>query len=113
MKGIFIDSKKREVREVEYKDWKDISPMIGCRAFDVVDFNDKGDCVYVDDEGLLRITPSTMFFEIEGYPQPLAGNGLVCGTGDEGESVEPSVSVEEVKKLVKFYTLNEVRKLVH
>ena len=111
MKGIFIDSEKREVREVEYNDWKDISPMIGCRIFTVADFNDKGDCVYVDDEGLLTLRLSSMFFEIEGYPQPLAGNGLVCGTDDEGASTEPSVSVEEVKKIVKFYRLDEVRKL--
>ena len=52
-----------------------------------------------------------MFFTIGDSEQPLAGNGLILGTNDEGESIEPSVTVEEVKEITKFYTLEEVRRL--
>lgn len=109
MKAFFIDSEKEEIKEVEYTNWEEISPMLGARCFTVAVFNKKEDCVYIDDEGLLSLTEKSKFFEIEGYPQPLAGNGLVLGTNDEGESVEPSITLEELKGIVTFLTIQEVR----
>ena len=109
MKAYFIDSEKKEIKEVEYTNWEQISPMLGARSFDVATFNKKEDCVYVDDEGLLSLTENSKFFEIKGYPQPLAGNGLVLGTNDEGESIEPSITLEELKGMVTFLTIQEVR----
>ena len=111
MKAILIDSKTREIREVDYTNFNDIYKFVGCNLFDAVDFNTKNDTVYVDDEGLLTLTHDTMFFTIGDSEQPLAGNGLILGTNDEGESIEPSVTVEEVKEITKFYTLEEVRRL--
>jgi hypothetical protein len=61
----------------------------------------------VDDEGLLK--PQEGFFIYEGYRQPLAGNGLVLGTDEEGESVDPKMTLEELKSRVTFMDNFEVR----
>lgn len=89
------------VTEWEYNgDWKTLAPALDCDLFDVARFNDKGDVVFVDDEGLLK-KPS-FFFGIEGYPQPLAGIGLVAGTSEDGETIEPTVSLGWVRANVTF-----------
>jgi hypothetical protein len=101
MKAIFIDSENQEVREVDYDgDFHFISNIIGCDLFTCVQLNDENDTIYVDDEGLINGTDN--FFLIEGYPQPLAGNGLILRTNDMGESEEPFISVDEVAEMVTF-----------
>lgn len=102
MKLFLIDPFKG-IEEWEYNgDWKTIAPALGCDLFTVVEFNKEKDCVYVDDEGLL-CNPQ-FFFSITGYPTPLAGKGIVAGTDDEGETVEPTVTLEWVRKNVTFFT---------
>jgi hypothetical protein len=52
-----------------------------------------------------------MFFKFEGYPDFLCGNGLVMGFDNEtGESVDTTLTIDEVKSMVEFRTLNEVRR---
>jgi hypothetical protein len=57
--------------------------------------------VFVDDEGLVN-GQHQHFFVVDGYPQPLAGKGLVLGVDQEGDSVTPSVSLEQMRKMVTF-----------
>lgn len=88
MKAFFVDSVQREVREVEYNgDWRTIAPLLGCQYFTVVQLNQERDTIFVDDEGLLH-DPKT-FFVIKGFEQPLAGNGLVLGCNEDGDSTAP------------------------
>jgi hypothetical protein len=111
-KGILIDVLKRSFTEVEVGDYKDIQKKVDCRAFDVVEFDKKND-VYVDDEGLLNLTSDTMFFMVDGYPNPLAGNGLILGINTKtGNSVNTTLTVDEVKGKVKFYTMKEIQQKV-
>ena len=49
------------------------------------------------------------FFRIETYEQPLAGKGLVLGTDDDGNSVEPKISLSEVADQVTFPSLTQLR----
>ena len=88
-KGYLVDPTERTITQVDVVRPAD---LIGCSTITASAFNDAGDVVYVDDEGLLK--GPTDFFLIEGYPQPLAGKGVVVGTDDEGDDVEPSVSLE-------------------
>jgi hypothetical protein len=98
---LFLIDPFKGIEEWEYNgDWKTIAPALDCSLFDVVRFNDKGDVVYVDDEGLL--CQPQFFFTITGYPTPLAGRGIVAGTDDEGETVAPTVTLEWVRKNVTF-----------
>lgn len=90
IKAVLVDPYKEEVTDVEYdaSDYKNIYPLIHCDCFTLVKLADEDD-LFVDDEGLLKITPETKFFMLKDYPQPLAGYGLIVG-GDEdtGESVD-------------------------
>jgi len=89
MKAYLIDTPNRSITEVEYSgDYKHIYELIECSTFDCVRF-DKGDAVFVDDNGLIN-GPVYNFFGFKGYPNPLAGKGLILGSDEEGETTAPS-----------------------
>lgn len=109
-KAILIDANNREIKEVSLgDDYKEIYQHIGCEIFDVVRIDENND-VYVDDEGLLKLSPESKFFFVEGYPQPLAGNGLVTGIDNNtGETISTSLTVEQLKSKVKFMNMFDVQ----
>ena len=111
-KAILINVKEETIEEVIIGEGiEPIYEAIEVDCFDVVGFDEKND-VYVDDNGLLNLTPSSKFFSIEGYHQPLAGNGLIMGIDHEtGESIDTTLSVDEIKSRVKFHTLFEVQRM--
>lgn len=113
MKAILIDSTNREVKEVTYdhkNSLKDIYKLINCTTIEVALYiNDKDDCIYVDEEGLFKQNEKSMFFTYEGGHQPFIGCGLIVGTNmKNGENADVTISLEEAKAKIKFYTLGEV-----
>ena len=101
MKAILIDPFTRSVSEVEYSgNYKDIYDLIDCDTFTLASIDPDGDGIFVDDEGLFK--PEQAFFWHKGYPQPLAGKGLVLGCDEEGESISPKTTLEEVKANTQF-----------
>ena len=61
--------------------------------------------MYVDDEGMLanmnyffRYTNDDFYVE----PVLLAGKGLIVGTNEEGEDIEPELTVEDIRSRIKF-----------
>ena len=115
-KGILIDVHNRTITEVEVtKDSNDseLQSMynhIKCGMVECVSLNNEND-VWVDEEGLLTLTPFSMFFKIGGYPDFLSGNGLILGFNDEtGDSSDTTLTIDDVKSKVTFHTLNEVRR---
>jgi len=104
MKAYLIDPQEREIRQVDYDgDYKSIYRLLDIELFTVVELNEQRDVVYVDDEGLLK--DPVYFFTVEGYGQPLAGKGLVLGTDGEGETVEPTLSLETLTQMVGWKRL--------
>lgn len=102
MKAYLIDPFTQTVSEVEYSgNYQDIYEFIDCDTFTCVDINEDGDTVFVDDEGLINGKPQE-FFAIRNYPQPLAGKGLVLGTDEEGESVSPVSSIEDIRSKIEW-----------
>ena len=102
MKAILIDPAAGTITEVEYGgDFREIYTLVDADTFDVARINAKGDVVYVDDEGLINGKPQD-FFLIQGYPNPLAGKGLLLGSDAEGESKSPSVTLGWVKENTAF-----------
>jgi|TARA_R110002012_G_scaffold170437_1_gene334870 hypothetical protein len=102
MKSILIDVKKQEVKEVEHDDTlASIYKHVDCGTFDVVNI-DGVNSIYVDDEGLF--VEDQLYFKYTGTTNSvsLAGNGLVLGVDEEGETTSPTLMLEEVKKAVTF-----------
>ena len=101
IKAILIDPFEMTVSEVGYGgEMADIYRLVDADLFTVAGFGEDGDGVYVDDEGLFKATQR--FFKLDGYPQPLAGKGLVLGSNDGGESVVPVTTVEAVRAAVRW-----------
>jgi hypothetical protein len=97
MQAYLIDPQARTIKPVEYGGGIDsIYKLIDADTFDLARFNEQGDGIFVDDEGLLH-GPVYQFFGVRGYGQPLAGKGLVLGCDEEGNSVSPSVSLDWLK----------------
>jgi hypothetical protein len=108
-KGILIDVQNRTIEWVDVKDWKNIYDHVKCQTFECVQIDEQND-VYVDEEGLLTLTPNSMFFMYKGYPQPLCGNGLILGIDHEtGDSVDSTLSIELVRSNVRFMDIYEVQ----
>lgn len=103
IKGILIDSEKRTITQVELEadNIDQMHKLIKCECFTCVDFDGDGEeTVYVDDNGLL-CNPKH-FFRIPGYPEWIAGNGLILGTNRNGESISTKLTVERVEQFVHF-----------
>lgn len=110
-KGFLINSKLRTITEITIDDSNgldDIYKAVDCGTFECVDINENN-TVYVDEEGLLRLSFDSMFFKLRDYPQPIAGNGLVLGMDWEtGESTDSTMTIEELESLITFHTMSEV-----
>lgn len=104
MKAILIDVTNRSVTEVQIgDDWREISRTIGCDMFTTVRLTDT-ETLFVDDEGLFT---DKDFFHLNGYPQPLAGNGLILGTSLSGESVDTKLFADVVASHISFSSKKE------
>jgi len=102
MKAILINVKDQSITEVEHDNTLDnIYELLNCRTFDVVRI-DEVDSIYIDDEGLY--VEDQLFFEYGGdvHAVRVAGNGLILGVDDEGNSTSPTVTLEEVQGRVGF-----------
>lgn len=100
MKAILIDVINQEIKEVEHDDTlESIYKHVDCGTFDVVRI-DNLNSIYIDDEGLF--VEDQQFFNYEGTEDTvtLAGNGLILGVDDEGNTIEPTLTLEEVKSSV-------------
>jgi len=70
----------------------EIRRHIGCELIDMVRI-DRHHCIVVDDNGLTDELPC--FTELKNYGSPLAGNLLIIGTDAAGETVSPSLPIED------------------
>src|SRR6516165_9985592 len=65
---------------------------------------------YVNDEGLLN-NPQHFFMFKDGH-QPLAGNGVILGTTDDGHEADCTLPLDWVTERVTFMDLQAVREWV-
>lgn len=98
--ALLLNAKENTITEIVIKDFSDISRLIGCNYFTTVQVNDKGDTLYVDDEGLINDT--IVGFTYEGYDSPLMGNAILLGTDlRTGDSKDISMTTAEFAAKVK------------
>lgn len=104
MKAILISVHNQSVTQIEIEDGLDsIYKAIGCDTIEAVHsyILQGGDIIYVDEEGLLKDEPGP-FFVLNGFHQPLAGNGLVLGTDEEGDSCDAETPIAVIMDAVEF-----------
>jgi hypothetical protein len=103
VKGFLIRSEEKDIQTVYHdtKDYRQIYKLLDIdNSFTVVQIDDVN-CIYVDDEGLLN--KPRYFFDIKGYPQPLAGRGLVLGCDqDTGDTIGTNLTIEELREMISF-----------
>ena len=98
MKAILIDVYNKDIKEVEYDGTLDfIYFQLACGTFDVFGIDDVNS-IFVDDEGLLR--QNQLYFSYS--DRALAGNGLILGVDNAGESIASTLTVEDVKAEVQW-----------
>lgn len=109
MKAIKIDVEKKEIYyvDVETKGGTQVTSIhehLGCDCFCLgLTIQPQGDHLYVDDEGLLKKFEDVKgVFMIDGQPQPLAGNGLIMGCDEEGESQDVQVTIADIFPHIQF-----------
>lgn len=101
MRAFLIDPYKMHVSEVDYSgDYKQIYKFIQANCFDAAYVGPKTS-IFVDDNGLLN--NPTHFFAFKGYPQPLAGYGLVTDYNPKtGNTVGCHMTLQEVLENIIF-----------
>lgn len=99
MKAYLIDPNTRTIKEVEYSgNYKDIYKLCDYTCFTTVQIDDNEDTLFVDDEGLKGSV--YQFIGVKGFGQPIAGKGLLLGTTEDGNSVSPKMSLEDLKSRI-------------
>lgn len=119
MRAIKIDATNRTITEVE-TDGKleSIYALIGCSIIEAGGRFTNGDCLFVDEEGLLGLDEEAGLMGVHGFAvryngevmehpfqEFLAGNGLIVGEGSDGESAGASSALEQIAALVRFHTV--------
>lgn len=81
------------------------TPTVRVGTFQIINLDVIGgvqNTLYLDDNALVRRPPVDKFFALPGYPQPLAGRGLIVGTDDEGDDTDSTYTLEKVREAVTF-----------
>lgn len=98
MKAILIDAYNKTISEMDIKgDLQSWYDALDVELLESAHYFENGDCVLVDEEGLLK--PCNHFFCIAGSEQIFAGSGLVVGYDDQGEALDCASSADEMAVL--------------
>lgn len=108
IKAISIDPTKRTIEEVEVEanQLSALYQHIGCRTIDFVCRMPNGDALIVDDEALLT-EPQPPAFKFAYFLHRIHGIALVVGSNRNGRTIEPKLTLQQVRNLTKF--LGDVR----
>jgi hypothetical protein len=91
VQAIDIDGELQTIR-----DWLD------CHLIDCIRLDERGNVMYVDDEGYMN---KNYFFRFGEYPQPIAGRGLVLGTNMmTGDSADTDLNFNLIAQNVEPMT---------
>lgn len=100
MKALKINSELQTIEEVEVNSYTDLYSLIGngCTCFTAPVSFENGDTIYCDDEGLYHDFQGG--FMMEDWDYPIVGNAVLQGVDDEGDSIEPITTKEELEKMI-------------
>jgi len=108
MKGVLVDPYTRTIENVEVNDYTDIQKHLQCNIFCSGGYDEGGDAIYVNDEGLYEETE--FWYAPDVYPYPYAGRVLFLGINRaNGESQDAFLDAEDVMDIDhKFMSRDEV-----
>ena len=111
MKAILINPIDETIKEVFYEGNKQYSRLhwmqdtINCNTIDGVRLDEWVQYMYIDDEGMLsnmnyffRYTNNDYYVE----PILIAGKALAVGTNEEGDDIEPEITIGELRSRIQF-----------
>jgi len=104
-RAIKIDVEKQDVYYIERPEGLSaIYESIGnnCSMIEVVTYLGR-DAIYVDEEILYRELDIRGGWAFPDFAQVILNNGLIVGSTDDGEDADCTVTVEEIKSIIKFY----------
>lgn len=101
-KALLIDVVAKTISEIQIGDYQDIYKHIGngCNLFQIPIEFENGDCIFVDEEGLLKEVQGC--FMMQGWSYPLCGNGVILGQDEEGDSADCKTELDAIKKQIFF-----------
>ena len=103
VQGFLVDPWKQKIQLIKFKHSMDeIYKLLKCSTFDIVTIKKKGDGIFVDDEGLYAPIRCPFIVNTDWGKAPLVNNGLILGVDEDGESVDPKESYDEIKKRILF-----------
>lgn len=114
IKLITIDPTNRTIEEVEINanSLHALYQHIGCHTIDFVCRTAQGDALIVDDEALLHeVQPPAFTFGY--YPYRIHGIALVAGSDGRGNTIEPKLTLQQVRNLVKFLGNIRTEPIIH
>ena len=94
MKAVLVDPYLKTIENVEVNDYTDISKHLQCEIFCSGGYDEGGDAIYVNDNGLAEETE--FWYAPEVYPNPYAGRVLFLGIDAGGESKDSWLDAEDV-----------------
>ena len=98
LRAILIDPLLRVISEVNVdNDLQSFYDILNIRSLAMVNI-DNTNSLYIDDEGLLN--NSNSLFKIASYAVPLAGRALVVAHNEEGETVETTLDIDQIRSMV-------------
>lgn len=111
MKGVLVDPYKKDITNVQVNDWRDIRRLLQCDVFSSGGYDEGGDAIYVNDEGLY--TESAYWYCPDVYPDPYAGRVLFLGHDPAtGESKDSWLDRDDVADMdFKFMSRDEVGRM--
>ena len=104
MKAYKIDSTNQTIEEVEIVDRDDdgcyysMREHVGCDMLEAFYLDRNGTCLMLDEEGLFK--SGQRFFTVAGYPNPIGGNAVCVGTDDQGDTCEPLIGIDELRRVI-------------
>jgi hypothetical protein len=108
MRAIVINAQNRTITETEIDgSLESLQQIVGGLIEPVGQGLDDYHHCYVNEEGLLE-HPRHFFFFKEGH-QPLAGNGVILSSTDDGDEAACTLPLDWVKERVTFMDLPAVR----
>jgi hypothetical protein len=107
MKAYLINPTTKTIEQVNYSgEYHDIYKLCNFDIFTLVTLNGYDDGVFIDDEGLLKEGQDFFYVthesgDLSKYVM-LAGCGLVLGCDADGNSVEPRMTIDELRSRIHW-----------